>query len=184
MDYEKVLGEHKFPTYEELKNGLLRLIDEGKISREDAARLLPELAESEDEKIREELISYLHSVIKEVGELGHPKIDRWIAYLEKQKEQKPELVQQPPITYIYSSDANRDERLKMALLALLNSDLIKVEGNKFTKQDLIEWVERIPTDKPAWSEEDYKMLADTIFKLAGFMGNEKNIDWLKSLRPS
>ena len=43
MDYENVLGEHKFPTYEELKSGLLRLIDEGKISREDAARVLPAL---------------------------------------------------------------------------------------------------------------------------------------------
>ena len=53
MDYEKVLGEHKFPTYEELKTGLIRLIDEGKISRKDAARLLPELSESEDERIRQ-----------------------------------------------------------------------------------------------------------------------------------
>lgn len=66
------------------------------------------------------------------------------------KEQKPELVQHPPITFTYNSNASRDERLKAALLALLNSDLLKVkEGGYFTKQDLIDWVERIPTDKPA-----------------------------------
>lgn len=82
------------------------------------------------------------------------------------KEQKPELVQQPPITYTYKSNASRDERLKAALLALLNSDLLKVkEGGYFTKQDLIEWVERIPTDKPAeWkpSEEQIYSLGTVV----------------------
>ena len=72
--------------------------------------------------------------------------------LGTREEQKPELVQQPPITYTYNSNASRDERLKAALLALLNSDLIKVAGNKFTKQDLIDWVEK---QKPAeWSKDD------------------------------
>lgn len=56
--------------------------------------------------------------------------------------EEPELVRHPPIAYTYPSDASRDEQLKMALLALLNSDLIKVAGNKFTKQDLIDWVEK------------------------------------------
>ena len=113
-------------------------------------------------------------------------------------EQKPELVQQPPITYTYPSDASRDERLKAALLALLNSDLIKVAGNKFTKQDLIEWVDRIPTDRPAeWSEENKKWF-DAIIKdyEESFSGDEEHdpaiqikINLLKfirhkSLRPS
>lgn len=120
-------------------------------------RFFPQLAESEDEKIRKFLIDYFTSykIGNVATKLNGYRIDDILAYLEKQKEQKPELVQQPPITYTYNSNASRDEQLKMALLALLNSDLIKVAGNKFTKQDLIEWVERIPTDKPAeWSEED------------------------------
>lgn len=76
-----------------------------------------------------------------------------------QKERKPELVQHPPITFTYNSNASRDERLKAALLALLNSDLLKIkEGGYFTKQDLIEWVEQ----KPSWSEEDDKMLTGII----------------------
>ena len=48
--------------------------------------------------------------------------DKWarkiLGYDFEQKEQKPELVQQQPITYTYPSDASRDERLKAALIAL------------------------------------------------------------------
>ena len=78
--------------------------------------------------------------------------------LEKQKEQKPELVQHPPITFTYNSNASRDERLKAALLALLNSDLLKVkEGGYFTKQDLIEWVEK--QKEPSWKPSEEHLSA-------------------------
>ena len=52
--------------------------------------LIPELAESEDERIRKEMIQWFNEY-KE----GYPLticdevIDSWIAYLEKMKEQKP-----------------------------------------------------------------------------------------------
>ena len=36
--------------------------------------------------------------------------------------------------------------------------------------------------KSFWSEEDEKMYAATIFALAGFMGNEDKLDWLKSIK--
>ena len=53
--------------------------------------VFPELKESKDERIRKELIAYIK------GELapGQELIKQWIAYLEKQKEQKPniELIQ-------------------------------------------------------------------------------------------
>ena len=114
-------------------------------------------------------------------------------------EQKPELVQQPPITYTYNSNASRDERLKAALLALLNSDLLKVkEGGYFTKQDLIDWVDK---QKPAeWSDEDEDKLYQVIETLLADkeVARQENpqhydvlckaydelIAWLKSLRPS
>ena len=114
-----------------------------------------------------------------------------LSFLEKQKEHNPELVQHPPITYMYPSDASRDEQLKRAILALLNSDLIKVAGNKFTKQDLIDWVEK--QNIAEWSEEDEEMLeyvigdvndAKQLFatKEAIYLC-DKEIAWLKSLRP-
>ena len=110
--------------------------------------------------------------------------------MDEQKEQKQELVPHP-ITYTYPSDASKDERLKMALLALLNSDSIKVAGNKFTKQDLIDWVEK---QKPAeWSEEDKVMLNRIAYRLKdwdnikaqqGYQDNyasQSPVKWIESL---
>ena len=47
--------------------------------------LIPELAESEDERIRKEIIHYLDYT---AGGLSSEEQHKWIAYLEKQKEQK------------------------------------------------------------------------------------------------
>ena len=112
--------------------------------------LIPELAESEDERIRKQLIETIDSIE------NFPNKKAALSYLEK-----PELVRHPPIAYTYPSDASRDEQLKMALLALLNSDLIKVAG-KFTKQDLIDWVEKQKEQKPA-STEDMPYITDEHF---------------------
>lgn len=49
--------------------------------------LIPELAESEDERIRKELLEYL-TVTRQQDFVAHPERQRWIIYLEKQKEQK------------------------------------------------------------------------------------------------
>lgn len=64
-----------------------------------------------------------------------------LAFLDTLPEQ-PELVQHPAISYMYDADADRDEQLRQALLALLKSDLIQVAGRGFKKQDLIGWVEK------------------------------------------
>ena len=47
--------------------------------------LIPELAESEEERIRKEIIEFVDTTTLSSDERHH----RWIAYLEKQKEQKP-----------------------------------------------------------------------------------------------
>ena len=47
--------------------------------------LIPELRESEDEKIIEELIEYL-TVTRQIDFVSRPDRQRWITYLEKQKE--------------------------------------------------------------------------------------------------
>ena len=87
-----VLDESLLPAYERLKSGLLRLIDEGKISREDAARVLPELRESEDERVRKSIVKTIEQCPDDF--LNPKNRDRMLAYLEKQ-EQKPniELIQ-------------------------------------------------------------------------------------------
>ena len=51
--------------------------------------------------------------------------------------------------------------------------------------ETIDWLKsRRSQSKQEWSEEDKKMLSSIIMFLAGFMGNEEKIDFLKSLRPS
>jgi len=50
--------------------------------------IFPELAESEDEKVRKEIISYL-KLRKETSPSIPAAIGSWIAWLEKQGEQKP-----------------------------------------------------------------------------------------------
>ena len=143
--------------------GLLGLIIDKDV-RDALETLIPELAESEDERMLRTIIRGFENW-KGNGNVAfnNTKVDDILAYLEKQKEQKdyrklyediaksewfkkayegkslgcddeqkkqnPELVQHPPITYTYSSDASRDEQLKRAIIALLNSDLIKVAGN-------------------------------------------------------
>lgn len=48
----------------------------------------PELAESEDEKIREELLQFFHQTLKQrTTVVPKDNYKRWIAYLEKKKEQ-------------------------------------------------------------------------------------------------
>ncbi len=216
MDYEKKYNE-ALKWMRELYPGLHGA------TKEDAEHYFPELHESEDERIRKDLIAVFETI---EGSWCGISVKGILSYLEKQKEQKsadlskmmvhkepyvapvptpmvadeqkPELVQHPPITFTFNSNASRDERLKAALLALLNSDLIKVkEGGYFTKQDLIEWVERIiPTDKPAWSEEDEEMLNSCISSIEeakenryayketdGDTSYDHEITWLKSLNP-
>ena len=86
MDYENVLGESKFPPYEQLKSGLIRLIEEGKITREDAGMLLPELRESEDERIRKSLFRYFEKFKPQDMWDERFSIGDVLAYIEKQKD--------------------------------------------------------------------------------------------------
>lgn len=69
--------------------------------------LIPELAESDDERIRKEIIDYLGLVGKGDGDYAQPMIDRWIAYLEKQKE-NPKSADSIPSDCV--SDAKCEDR--------------------------------------------------------------------------
>ncbi|MBP5723802.1 MAG: hypothetical protein J6X18_09570 [Bacteroidales bacterium] len=50
-------------------------------------KYFPELKESEDEKIRKEIIEYLKLKYEDPNAIEH-NYDKWIAWLEKQKELK------------------------------------------------------------------------------------------------
>lgn len=82
MDYEK---KYKH-VVEEIKNLLGN--DVKTISRYQIVKIFPELAESEDEKIRKEMMEYFSQF--EDGEIRGVDINDWIAYLERHKVEKAE----------------------------------------------------------------------------------------------
>ena len=63
-------------------------IPEGYEARIEGNKVVLEPKESEDKRIRKEIIEYL-TITREKDLVAHPERQRWIAYLEKQKEQKP-----------------------------------------------------------------------------------------------
>jgi hypothetical protein len=123
--------------------------------------VVEELEESEDEKIRKELVEQVGYIIpnnEEYDDEGlvlptyHKRIERYRTYLEKQKEQKPDIEICP--------------------------HSIKSKSYSMQKEQ-----------KPAWSEEDERRI-DAICELLENTSaihpnysHRKLIIWLKSLRP-
>ena len=75
---------------------------------------------------------------------------------------------------------SEDERIKEKIIATIH--LYYGEPLEDEAKEMIAWLEKQAEQKPAWSEEDERMCTKTIFALAGFMGNEDKIDWLKSIK--
>ena len=84
MNYEQKYNE----ALNDMRAIYPNLKGEAKLAMEHA---FPELAESEEERIRKEMISFLKSE-KAFQFIDIDKSEKWIAYLEKQKEQKPVVV--------------------------------------------------------------------------------------------
>ena len=148
MDYEK-----------KYKNALTIARSRFKIEKDESVltclgMMFPELRESEDERIRKEMISFLRSpFIKE--NLTDEKVAPWLSYLEKQKEQKPaeweDYKDKVNIPYCSSEPEWSEEDKKMRNLA-------------------IEWAETM------YGQFRFVDMGSTDFR--------KIVAWLKSLRPS
>ena len=134
--------------------------------------VFPELRESEDERIRKELIEFIkwsvdrHFMREDFHQAKRPS--EWIAHLEKQKEYHI-----PWYDYQKSKEA----------------------GYTIVPNEEYEQLIKQKEQKPAWSEEDEKMRnlaiewAETMYGQFRFvdMGStdfRKIVAWLKSLRPS
>ena len=79
--------EEKYKEALERARGLYDFYKDNPAQAQKFIDIFHELAESEDEKIRKELIKYFNQF--ENGELRGVDITPWIAWLEKQGEQKP-----------------------------------------------------------------------------------------------
>ena len=135
--------------------------------------IFPKLAESEDERIRKEIIEYLKLVDMGDEDYAHPMISGWIAWLEKQKEQKQE---------------NQNEQHKQT------ADEAKKYNDAYEKGYKLGYENGCLEQKPTeWSEEDEQMYEGLIYdlqkleKLSDFPISINSYKWLKSrfklLRP-
>lgn len=149
--------------------------------------LFPEIAESEDEKIRKAIIEHLRQDIELEQILSKDKGDEWIAWLEKQGEQS-NIENQPQGDYNNPNDMSfEDDCIRKDLI-----EFVKQYGDKFygtiAKASAISWLEKQGGQKSEWSEDDEKIRKTTIaflkeFADKGYENAVECIDWLKSLKP-
>ena len=178
MDYEKKYNE-ALKWMRELYPGLHGA------TKEDAEHFFPELRESEDERIRKEIIAFLKHY--HTGEGDSVTYDNdWLVYLEKQKEQKPAE---------WSEDDNN-------MWTHLNGYLNGFSCSEDAIKQMADWFYELPDrfnlqPKQEWSEEDEKKI-HFLSRLIEFQVNDgeycfggnsavskqEAIEILKSLRPS
>jgi hypothetical protein len=147
-------------------------------------RLFPELREGEDDKIRKTLTHIVKGACGKYGikyrgdEIGQEEL---LAYLEKQKEQKPveihidnpNVQKVDPDVKVTTSDSSADGK-----------ELLYVSNKSYD----IGFRDGVASVKPAeWSEEDEKMLHQVLRCLDPTLPRAKREEielWLKSLNPS
>jgi len=189
MDYKKKYNE-ALKWMRELYPGLHGA------TKEDAEHYFPELRESEDERIRKEIIEYLKLVDKGEGDYAHPMVSGWIAWLEKQKEQKPST----PKFRVGDVMRTKQEAAKgitdgLPVIVSVDDNYYYCTNEKIpiSEQEEYEFPPMNMRQKPAeWSEDDERMLqtaieaCETVIKDYTY-SSQRFIDCknrLKSLRPS
>ena len=190
MDYEK-----KYKEALERAKSLIgdTIIEES--GQHIAEVIFPELAESEDEKIRKAIHIYLDWLDgrKDYQPKGDYTIKDMLAWLEKQGEQKPADKVEPFDKYEGLTDFERTladicigwigEELGWKQYIKDNADvLLKIAVEKFNS------VQDVPFEqKSAWSEEDEVKINRIVACLENLnvADNDillKDVDWLKSLK--
>ena len=114
--------------------------------------VFPELKESEDERIRKELISYLAHRIDVTAFIDEGEdCKRWLAYLEKQKEQKPVARE----NNFVSKPKNSVEILKHYLTWATSEEENCPYSWRALADAIRDGIKALEEQKPAeWSEED------------------------------
>ena len=125
--------------------------------RKKLEEMFPKLRESEDERIRKELVEYL-TVTRQSDFVSRPDRQRWIEYLEKQKEQKSLNI------------SAASEWLRKHVCHYMNSEYnefhkcVEYDGSIDKERLINDFEEAMQKEqKPAeWSEEDEAMLDSVI----------------------
>ena len=147
--------------------------------------------ESEDERIRKDLIYDIERLPMQ-GVLTHRSTSEYIAYLEKQKEQKPAEVEQNPLVRMLKDKKAITEDIRNGI----PTKTIEKERN-------VKFATPVDVSHTEWSEEDKKNLKRAIQQMdlleeyiddspfATEVAKQSSLEvcrsvrnWLKSFRPS
>ena len=155
-----------------------KVVNKGTLDYNIVAEIFPELKESEDERIRAEIISALEMNVDTILSVlfpgAHYTVKEAIAWLEKQGEQKPADPNGEWIEdyWVYHKVNNPDS---------YNCG----EEIQFDYEGFVRFCKQF--QEPAkWSIEDERMLNNIYDVIDDYQVNnsyEKEISWLKSLRP-
>ena len=197
--------EQKARAYDEALERAKRIISKNcsEVEKLCLKSIFPELAESEDEKVRKEIIEVLQFVPSSMWEQAKTNYERCFAYLEKQKDLDKMIVVSPEVWDNAISDAyengKKDEEKQKEQKPVEKqdysglNDLERVIHRGF----LAAGVENVPVTiiketaqecltniKPAWSEEDEIMIGSMINYFEGDTLDcslDCVVNWLKSI---
>lgn len=186
MDYEKLYNEAL-----KRAKGICNVPDQDDITIARMEYLFPELKESEDERIRKDIIVLVKDWWDRVNKDNISTKEQMIAWLEKQKEIDKEIVFRPLAgTDIIAAARQALEKIEIGKEVVLafNGAYIHVNGKTVAEicNEYFAWLEKQGEKKPTWSDEDEEILKNLIdyFSLDDGLRlpTEETIDWLKSLK--
>lgn len=176
--------------YEQALDNLKKIKDANKDNKELVDFIeykYPELKESEDEIVMAEIIAFIEQSIHRGGGTPIPQEqeNRWLAWLEKQSEQKPASklqVSEKLYEHIRNTCACISDALSSKTLVDVNDYLEQADADAQSAFDMIEQGEQ----KPAWSEEDESNFNSAIYYIRREPYRECDVepivDWLKTLK--
>ena len=167
MDYEKAYKE----AIKRAK-AMIEVAEKEEEVYKSAITIFPELAESEDERIRKVLIDLVKCNERSgYTLLNNVTTDSILAWLEKQGKHKDYYTKQ--------------ELIDMGFSFTLNGDIVTPDKMMEDMKKYLAWLEKQCEQKPKWTEEDSLMIdsiIDTMKWLEGKGATNMKIDWLKSLK--
>lgn len=169
-----------------------RLSYNGKTFLQDLIHILPELAESEDEKIRRAIRICIDSVFANSDTVYEVNKEQILAWLEKQDESNliKEIKRRKELLLRENQKAVTPEESlslggRIAMLEELLAFTKEKQGEQKPQRMISAEAKEAMYDKPAWSEEDETVLNNLIYALANDrIGNDRDeyISYLKSLK--
>lgn len=183
MSINKHRKENKMDYKEKLRLAK-EALESGSYDKETIEYIFPELKESEDEKIRKELVQYL----KDYPNLpkGNYCRDDFFAWPEKQGEQKP----MEYLKFKVGDSIEYNDKQWSVIGIDIENHCYDLTDDECVDFDTAHYSFKLVEQKPAWSEEDEKIkyeieviLANTdLSKLKLNYTFFNMISWLKSLK--